>query len=141
MLPSKWFSDSEESRMKQLREGFDRRIPASERSIVDLKNNFLRFNADAAGQMEVAIFRFHGQDTIAVLNDYEGTELLFYRERNGRLVDVTKQVFPFRAHETVTHELPRVGTTIRILKGGWPKEPTKTVFARFLWRGGRFVRG
>ncbi len=140
MLPSKWFNDSEEPRMKQLREGFDRRIPVSERSVVDLKNDFLHFNADAAGQLEVAVFRFHGHDTVAVLNDYEGTTLSFYHERNGHLVDVTTQIFPFRFRGTVTHVLPRRKTTIQVLKGGWPDKP-KAVLARFFWRGGHFVRG
>ena len=141
MLPSSWFSESGQSRMKQLREGFNSQIPASRRCVVDLKNDFLRFNADAMGLMDVAVFRFQGRDTVGVLNDYEGTTLSFWRERNGRLVDVTKQVLPFRIRGPVTHELPRVGTTIRVWKGGWPNKPTRRAAALFRWRGGHFVRG
>ncbi len=127
--------------MKQLREGFHPEIPASQRSIVDVKSDFLRFNADAMGLMDVAVFRFQGRDTVTVLSNYEGTTLSFWREGNGRLVDVTKQVFPFRIGGTVTHELPRRGTTIRVWKGGWPSKPTQKMAALFRWRGGRFVRG
>lgn len=139
MLPSGWFSESGQPRMKQLREGFNSEIPASRRSVVDLKNDFLRFNADAIGLMDVAVFRFQGRDTVAVLSDYEGTTLSFWRPQNGHLVEVTKQVFPFRFQETVTHVLPRRGTTIQILRGGWPSQ-SQTILARFLWRGGRFMR-
>lgn len=139
MLPSGWFSASGQPRMQQLREGFNPEIPTSRRSFVDLKNDFLRFNADAIGLMDVAVFRFEGRDTVAVLSDYEGTTLSFWRPQNGHLVEVTKQ-FPFSLRGTVTYVLPRRGTTIRVLKGGWPNQPTRTILARFEWRGGRFVR-
>ncbi len=139
MLPSNFF-EPQQQRMKWLRKGSSSEIPASERSVVDLKNDFLRYNADAAGHFDVAVFRFRGKDTVAVLNDYEGTDLWFYREHKGHLVDVTKQVFPFRFRRTLTYVLPRRGTTIQVLKGDWPNRPSKTVLARFLWRGGHFVR-
>jgi len=143
MLPSKYFEvENQFPRLKSLREGFKGDIEADNRSVVDLKNDFLRFpGGDGQGRLDVAVFRFHGQDTIAISDRYEGTDLSFYREKNGRLVDVTKQVFPFRLPETVTHVLPRMGTTIRVLKGGWPDEPSKTGYARFFWRGGHFIKG
>ena len=153
MLPSKFFEVAPKERVKWLREGFNSQIPADNRSVVDLKNDFLRFPGDGAqSRLDVAVFRFHGQATVAVAEaSTEGSSLSFWRERNGRLRDATKSLLPHyktnsdynsepsRIHD-VTFVLPRVGTTIRVMKIDDRDQPEKPVIARFEWRGGRFVR-
>lgn len=76
MLPTKRFFEVEDQfpRMKWLREGFTSQTPADNRSVVDLKNDFLRYpGGDGQGCIDVAVFRFKGQDTVAALYNYEGT--------------------------------------------------------------------
>jgi len=148
MLPSKRFFDIEEppishSRVEYLREGLSSEYPAFNRSIIDLKNDFLRFPGDGAQyRLDIAVFRFHGQDTVAVLSRMAWDEdLSFWHERNGRLQEVTKSVLPFRLSDNVAFEVPRYGTTLRVLATTHEGEPTQKVVARFLWRDGRFVRG
>ena len=143
MLPSKFFEAPEKQlpRMKQLRDGFNPKL-TEVRSIVDLRNDFLRFPGDGAQPtFDIAVFRFRGQDTVAVFDNFENGQLSFWRARNGRLREVTKSVFPFRLPESSV-ELPRRGTTIQVFRGnGYDVPKTRALVARFLWRGGRFVRG
>lgn len=147
MLPTKKFFNMGQHpleprlRMKELKQGFDPTIPADNRSVVDLKNDFMRFPGDGAQSgLDVAVFRFHGRDTVAVRERYGADQLLtFWREQNGRLREVTKSVFPYD-YAGEAFEVPRYGTTIQVLKTGRDFLPTSKVLARFLWRGGRFVR-
>ncbi len=154
MLPSKRFFGEWQHplgsrlRMEYLRSGFAPIIPADNRSVVDLKNDFLQFPGDGAqDRLDVAVFRFHGQDTVAVATASSDTySLSFWREQNGRLKEVTKKAFPFyfpfhlSEADEVAFAVPRYRTTIRILETGRNAQPTSKVFAHFQWRGGRFVR-
>lgn len=154
MLPSSFFEAEQQiPRMKWLRDGFKADIPAYNRSVVDMKNDLLRFPSDGAqSRLDVAIFRFHGRDTAAVTEaSTEGSSLSFWRERNGRLRDVTKSVLPFyntnrdynaepSNAKMVVFVLPRVGTTINVMAINNNYLPVKPVLGRFLWRGGRFMR-
>jgi hypothetical protein len=111
-------------------------------TLVDLKNDFARFPGDGAqATLDVAVFRFHGHDTVAVREISAGDQYLsFWREQNGRLHEVTKSVFPYN-HRGEAFVVPRYGTTIRVLKRDREfHQPTSKVVARFLWRNGRFVR-
>jgi len=145
MLPAKDFFDMIEpatSRMKWLQRGFAPNYPADNRSVVDLKNDFLRFPGDGAQEhLDVAVFRFQGRDTVAVLERYGWEEhlSLWQERRKGHLQEVTKSVFPFRLSDDVAFEVPRYGTTLRVLATTYEGQPTQKVVARFLWRDGRFV--
>lgn len=108
--------------------------------IVDNAHDFLLASGEA-GQpgLQVAVFRFRGTETVGVAAAYEMFgELNFYRLRNGRLHDVTQQVLPRRFGQYQVAELPRIGTTIRILNEN-PETIDEKLAYRLQWRGGRFV--
>ena len=142
LLPqSRFFEIPEKERLSWLRDGMRAQVPSDNRSVVDLRHDFLRAAGDGAqGRLDLAVFRYHGEETLAVFNAFDDGELSFWRLSKGRLHEVTKSVFPFRLPECSV-ELPRQGTTIRALRGdGSEVFPSKTVLARFGWRGGRFYR-
>ncbi len=145
LLPQRFFAlpIKDFSPLKLLRDGFDpQKTVAYNRSIVDLKNDFLRSPADGAqGCLTLAVFRYRGQETLAVFNDFEEGELSFWRLSKGRLREVTRTAFPFRLPASSSVVLPRQGTTIRVLRGNDHDVPKSgTVLMRFTWRGGKFHR-
>jgi len=108
--------------------------------IVDIAHDFLLASGEA-GQpgLQVAVFRFQGTETVGVAAAYEMFgELNFYRLQNGRLHDVTRQVLPRPFGRNQIAELPRIGTTVRILNENPDTLDDKPAY-RLEWRGGRFV--
>ena len=129
----KWFNDARKHSAG---------IPADNKAILDLKNDYLQFPGDGAQpRLELGLFRYHSQKTLGVCTDSEEEELTFWRYSNGKLRDVTRRVFPFSARfkTPVSYKIPRVGTTIQVFKGGWPDKASTKVWKRFVWRRGRFV--
>lgn len=146
LLPKRFFEidhpENGKERLRWLREGMSPRTPAPNRSVVDLKHDFLRSAGDGAqGRLDLAVFRYQGQETLAVFDDFEEGELSFWRLGKGRLREVTRSVFPFRLPSSSSVELPRTGTTIRVLRGNGYRVPrSKTIVGLFAWQKGRFVR-
>ncbi len=147
LLPKHFFeveySGSNTNRRKWLREGFNPDIPANNRSIIDLKNDFLRFPGDGAqGRLDIAVFRCKGQATIGVHNNFEEGDLSFWRYRNGKFIEVTKQVVPVGFNSRNGYAMPRLGTTIRVFKSSfWFRfKPGMKPLYTLRWRGGRFHR-
>lgn len=130
LLPARYFA------------GISRREKLGQKPVIDQAHDYLetRGEGDDAA-LEVAVFRFGGQETVGVLATYAdgGGELNFYRLRSGRLHDVTPQVLPRRLGPNQVAELPHFGTTIRVLnrraRGTKPETPAYNL----QWRGGRFV--
>lgn len=110
--------------------------------IIDLKNDYLKVQPDSAPAQQIAVFRYRGTELVGVSSpdfrsDYNNFN--FYRLRNGKLRDVTKQVLGARrTAEKYLVELPRYGTTIRVYTYDIDTQARK--FAHDMnWHNGKFV--
>lgn len=107
---------------------------------VDTAKDFLQSGGEA-GQpsIQVAIFRFAGTELVGVAAIGElGNTLNFYRFKNGKLRDVTRQTLPIAFKKSQIARLPRIGTTIKVSNGDPDTSDEKPAYD-LLWRGGRFV--
>jgi hypothetical protein len=109
------------------------------RGVVDVKNGYLRPGHDGAQWgLEICLFkRPDGVDLIAV-NGIEPPDdgwtpwIHFLTYRNGRWVDVTKSTLPRQFSKKLGYELPRYGTTIKVVT-----QAGKLVYD-LVWGNGRF---
>ncbi|MBW3636796.1 MAG: hypothetical protein KY445_10095 [Armatimonadetes bacterium] len=146
LLPQRFFEveyfGSNNKRRKWLKRGLTE-FPLYNRSIIDLKNDYIRFPGDGAQRrLDVAVFRYRGQATVGVYNDWDAGELSFWRYKNGRLVDVTEQVLPMGFDGKNGYVLPRFGTTVRVFQrtGIFRIKPQMKPLYTLRWRGGHFYR-
>lgn len=138
LLPSRYF------------DGYDRHEKLDKKQsrppIIDIAHDYLQvWGENGDPLLEIAVFRFGSQETVGVSATYPAdAELHFYRMKNGRLRDVTRQVFPRRlGRNQVTEtyqvaDLPRIGTTIRV-SDEYAETGNQKLAYSLHWRGGRFV--
>ena len=147
LLPQRFFEvdypTSRSDRRRWLQAGFDKEIPPENRSIIDIKNDYLRFPGDGAqGRLDLAVFRYQGKATVGVYNDFEEGDLSFWRYKGGHLIEVTSQVLPRNwKKQDFNYFLPRLGTTIRVVKQNFPPliYPSKRIIiGSLVWTTGRF---
>lgn len=112
----------------------------SEKSIVDLKNDYLRMQGDGAqGTLHVALFRHKGKVLVAVLNEFEEGSLTFLRYENGNWKYRTKEVMPIPYNDRCTYVLPRYGTTIKVTGGnGFDYKGDGKHIYDLIWVNGKF---
>jgi hypothetical protein len=91
-------------------------------AIVDVKNGYLRPWHDGAQiGWEMCLFKRLDGSYLFAVSWHEGPDdgwdpsLDFFSYQNGRLVDVTRSTLPQRFSEKLGYELPRYGTTIRVV--------------------------
>jgi hypothetical protein len=129
LLPARYFA------------GISRREKLGKKPVIDRAHDYMetRGEGDDAA-LDIRVFRFAGQETVGVFVTHAdgGGELNFYRLQNGRLRDVTLQVLP-RPFKQQVAELPRTGTTLRVLNRRASGMKPGTVASNLEWRGGRFV--
>jgi hypothetical protein len=108
-------------------------------SIVDIRNGWLRTGCDG-GQVcwTICLFkRPDGSHLVAVSSNYASDgdwepSLSFLTYQKGRWVDVTKATLTRRFSEKLGYELPRYGTTIKVVTAA-----DKRVYD-LVWTRGRF---
>lgn len=129
LLPEKHFEDPD-TRRELLHGGS---------AIVDIRNGYIHTWGDGAQPaLDVCLFkRPNGSYLVAVGNNYPGDptwepSLVFYAYQGGRMVDVTATTLPRRFNKSLGYELPRYGTTIKVVT-----EAGKRVYD-LVWANGRF---
>jgi hypothetical protein len=109
------------------------------RGIVDIKNGYLRPGHDGAQWgLEICLFKRPERGDLIAVNGLEPPDdgwtpwIHFLTYRNGRLVDVTDKTLPRCFNKRLGYELPRHGTTIKVVT-----EAGKRVYD-LVWAKGRF---
>ena len=108
-------------------------------SIVDLKHDYLYAGGDGAQpNLTVALFRYHGVVTVAVLDggyDPNIPTLDFLRFRDEHWINVTRRILPLPFDNRLAYFLPRRGTIIRV------RNSRGRGVYNLLWKQGRFFVG
>lgn len=124
LLPSRYFEVEDRSVLLQ-----KSRLP-----LIDLKNDYLQTSGDAAQPaLQVAVFRYRGQDVVAVSAAYEigfSFDLLKYENRRWR--NVTDDLSPLVSKKNLRFKIPRYGTTIQVY------QDNGTHLANLYWEKGSF---
>lgn len=128
LLPSKYFAESarENLRLRPM--------------VIDIANDYIETSGEA-GQpyLQTALFRHQGTELFAVYAQLEAGNLLkFYRLSDGRLRDVTKQVWRTKLRPNDRVYLPRRGSNIVIQDETYPGDEKIRFTMR--WRNGHFVK-
>ena len=105
--------------------------------IVDNQHDFLCMpGGDGQWEIQIAIFRYNGIDTIAVLSgsyDPNIPSLDFFHYKNGKWINVTKTLMPIKFNSNYNWSLPQYGTTIVAkTESGKKKVELRWVNGRFL---------
>lgn len=124
--------------------------------IRDNKNGYVRIVGDFDGYFEVALFRKKDLSPVLVLGETFcgpacGTDLLVFKPVDGKLVDITSNIFPKITEEKAqaelrrmlkdekaemvgtTFKLPRYGTTIKFFD-----DETETLLFEIVWKKNKF---
>lgn len=114
-------------------------------AVVDLRRDYLRSGSERNGQeqpvIELAVFRYRGAELLGVASHYRlGHVLSFYRLQQGRLLEVTRQVLPDYLHVDQRADLPRYGTTIRVVSDDTKGNDVGRYLYSWVWRNGRLVK-
>jgi len=113
-------------------------------SVVDIANDYIFSIGDGAQPpLTVALFRFRGRVTVAVLAEWEDGRLDFLRFERGEWRNVTRQVLPIAYSAKHFYAIPRRGTTIQVLSGrDWTAErkPPRRHLYDLVWKNGRFEK-
>ncbi len=128
LLPSSYFLESPRENLRK------------RSMVVDIANDYIETSGEA-GQpyLQTSLFRYGKAELFAVYAQFDkGDVLTFYRLRNGRLQDVTRQVWRVKSHAHDRVYLSRHGTSIVIRDETYPGDEKTRLVIR--WRGGRFVK-
>jgi hypothetical protein len=132
LLPSEFFFEDYHSSLQRTD-----MIVNSNESILDNRHEYLYVpGGDGQSYIEMAVFKYKGMDTVAVrAESYDPfiPFMDFFRCKNGKLVDVTKQVMPVRFNPNYNWALPERGTKIIATS------PKGKEMVQLSWINGRFV--
>lgn len=127
-LPSRYFSESASENL--------RKRPM----VLDIANDYIKtYGEKGQPYLQTALFHYRGAELFGVYAQLKtGDVVNFYRWENGRLRDVTGQMWKVKSRAGDRVYLPRYGTTIIIKDETYLGEEKTRLKMR--WNNGRFTK-